>query len=58
MASMCVKIEHTVGSQNQDDCFKNAYLMAMPAETWAATKVKNSKIYAFAHRNLMVNTEN
>ena len=31
-SSMGVKIEHTVGVQNQD-CFQNAYLMVIPAET-------------------------
>ena len=57
LAAMGVKIEHTVGSQNQD-FFQNAYLMVMPAETWATTKVKIVKIYAFVHRNLMVYMEN
>ena len=38
--------------------FQNAYLMVMPAETLATTKVKIAKIYAFVHRNLMINMEN
>ena len=35
LASIVVKIEKTVGSQNQDFFFRfqNAYLMVMPAET-------------------------
>ena len=32
LASMGVKIEHTVGGQNQD-FLQNAYLMVRPAET-------------------------
>ena len=43
LASMSVKIEDTVGIQNQD-CFQNAYLMVMPAETWDTTKIKIAKI--------------
>ena len=55
---MGVKIEHTVDGQNQD-CFQNAYLMVMPAETWATTKEKIvKKIYLFVHRILLVYTEN
>ena len=50
-----VKIEHTVGVQNKD-FFKNAYLMAMAAETLATTKVKIAKIYALVRRNLMIYT--
>ena len=42
LASMGVKIEHTIG-QNQD-FLQNAYLMVMPAETWATPKVKIAKI--------------
>ena len=38
LASMGVKIEHTVGGQDQD--FLKSYLMVMPAKTWATTKVK------------------
>ena len=54
---MGVKIEHTVGGQNQD-FFQNPYLMVMPSETWVTAKVKIAKIYTFAHRNLLVYTEN
>ena len=54
---MGVRIEHTVGGQNQD-FFQNACLMVMPAETWATTKVKSAKIYAFVHENVMVYMEN
>ena len=43
---MGVKIEHTTGSQNQD-FFQNANLMVKPAKTWATTKLKIAKIYAF-----------
>ena len=57
LVSMGVKINHTVGGQNQE-CFQNAYLMVMSVEIWATTKEKIAKIYAFAHRNLMVYTEN
>ena len=57
LASMGVKIEHTVGVQNKD-FFQNAYLMVMSTETLAATKVKISKIYALVRRNLMKYMEN
>ena len=71
LPSIGVKIEHIVGGQNQE-CFfffsflffffflffQNAYLMVMPAETWATTKVNIAKKFAFVHRNLMVYTEN
>ena len=57
LASMGVKIEHTVGVQNKD-FFQNAYLMVMSTETLAATKVKISKIYALVRRNLMIYMEN
>ena len=53
LASMGVKINHTVGSQNQE-IFQNAYLMVMPVETWTTTKEKIMKIYAFVHRNVKV----
>ena len=45
LASMGVKMEHTVGVQSKD-FFQNAYLMVMSAETLATTKVKIAKIYA------------
>ena len=54
---MGVKINHTIGSQNQE-FFQNAYLMVMPVETWTTTKDKIVKIYAFVHQNVMVYTEN
>ena len=57
LASMGVKTEHTVGVQNKD-CFQNAYLIAMSAETLATTKVKTAKIYALVSRNIMIYTEN
>ena len=57
LASMGVRIEHTVGGQNQD-FLQNAFLMVTPAETWVKTKVKVAKSYAFVHRNLMVYMEN
>ena len=53
LASICVKIEHTVGGQNQDLSF-----IVMPAETRASAKVKITKIYALVHRNLIVYTDN
>ena len=47
IASMGVKIEHTVGVQNKDFFFfQNAYLMVMSTETLATTKVRIAKIYA------------
>ena len=51
------EIEYTVGGQNQEVFSQNAYLMDMPAETCATTKVKIVKMYAFVHRNLMVYSE-
>ena len=57
LASMDVKIEHTVGVQNKD-LFQNAYLMVMSTETLATTKVKTAEIYALVRRNLMIYTEN
>lgn len=57
LASMGVKIEHTVGVQNKD-FFQNAYLMVMSTETLATTKVKIAKIYALVRRNIMIYTEN
>ena len=56
LASMCVKIEHTVGVQNKD-FFQNTYLL-MSTETLATTKVKIAKLYALVNRNLMTYTEN
>ena len=58
---MGVKINHTVGGQNQDFylfIYQNAYLMVMPIETWATTKEKIANIYDFVHRNVMVYTDN
>ena len=57
LASMGVKINHTVGGQNQE-FFQNAYLMVMPVETWATTKETIAKNYAFVHRNVIVYMEN
>ena len=57
LASMGVKIEHTVGFQNKD-FFQNVYLMVMSAETLATTKVKIAKIYVLVRQNIMINTEN
>ena len=57
LASMGVKIEHTVGVQNKV-FFQNAYLMVMSTETLAAAKVKIAKIYALVRRNLMIYMEN
>ena len=57
LASMSVKIEHTVGVQNKD-FFQNAYLIIMSTETLATTKVKIAKIYAFVRRNLVIYMEN
>ena len=37
LASMDVKINHTVSGQNQE-IFQNAYLTVMPVETWATSK--------------------
>ena len=51
------KKKHTVDGHNQE-FFQNAYLMVMPVETWATTKDKIVKIYAFVHWNVMVYTEN
>ena len=51
LASMDVKIRHTVGGQKQEFFFfffQNAYLMVMPVETWATTKEKIAKIYALS----------
>ena len=58
LASIGIKIEHIVGVQNQDFFFQNAYLMVMPAEILATTKVKIAKIYAFVRWNLMIYMEN
>ena len=56
---MGVKIEHTVGVQNEEVfVFQNAYLMVMPAETLATTNVKIAKMYALVCPNLMIYTEN
>ena len=52
LASMGVKIEHSVGVQNKDFFFQNAYLMVMSTETLATTKVKIAKMYALVRRNL------
>ena len=57
LASMCVKTEHTNGAQNRN-LFQNAYLMVMPAETWATIKVQIEKSYAFIYHNLLVYTKN
>ena len=46
LASMGVKINHTVGGQNQE-FFQNAYLMVMPDETWATVKEKNGEKLCF-----------
>ena len=48
---MGVNIEHTLGGQNQD-CFQNAYLMVMPAEKLATTKVKNCENLCFCSSKL------
>ena len=58
LASMGIKIEHTVGVQSKDFFFQNAYLMVMSTETWATTNVKFAKIYALVRRNLMIYREN
>ena len=58
LASMGVKIEHTVGFQNKDFFFQNVYLMVMSEETLATTKVKIAKIYVLVRQNIMINTEN
>ena len=55
--NVCKNRTYVVGNQNQD-FVQNAYLMIMPAETWATTKVKNAKHYAVVHRNVLVYTEN
>ena len=54
-----VHIEHTVDGQNRF-FFNISDLIVMPAETWATTKVKIAKLYAFVYRNLLVHvyTEN
>ena len=57
LASMGVKIEHTIGVQNKD-FFQNAYLMVMSTETLATTKVKIAINYALVCQNLMIYTEN
>ena len=57
LASMGVKIEHTVGVRNKD-FFQNAYLIVMSTETLAKTKVKIAKSYTLVRRNLMIYTEN
>ena len=57
LASMGVKIEHTVGVQN-NFFFQNAYLMVMSAETLATVKVNIAQIYALVRRNIMIYTEN
>ena len=41
LASMGVQINHTVGGQNEDFCFQNAYLTVMPVETWTTKQRKN-----------------
>ena len=56
-ASIDVKIEHTVAEQNQDYIFQNAYLMFMPAETWAITKVNIAKQTCFCLSKLVGITE-
>ena len=53
LASMGVKIEHTVGVQNKHFS-PNAYLMVMSAETLVTTKVETAKVYALVSRNLMI----
>ena len=58
LASMGVKIEHTVGVQNKDFFFQNEYLMVMSTETLVTTKVKIAKLYALVRRNLMIYTDN
>ena len=58
LASMGVKVEHTVGVQNKD-FFQNAYLMVISAETLAPQpKSKVAKFYALVCRNLKIYTEN
>ena len=55
LASMGAKINHIVGGQNQE-FFQYEHLLVMSVKTWAISKEKNAKIYAFVHRNLMVNS--
>ena len=57
LASIAVKIEHTVGGHNHDilqQCISDVYV----SQVWASTSVKLAKIYAFVHRNLFACTEN
>ena len=51
LASMGVKIEHTVGVQNKD-LFQNAHLMVMPTKTLVTTKVKIAKKLCFSPSKL------
>ena len=53
LASMTVKIEHTVAGHNHDilqQCIFDVH--------WASTRVKIAKIYVFVHRNVFGYTEN
>ena len=51
LASIYVKIEHTVGVQNKDFFFQNAHLMVTSSGILATTKVKIAKIYALNRLN-------
>ena len=56
LACMAVQIEHTAGGHNHDilqQCISDVYA----SQTWASTRVKFAKIYAFVHRNLFARTE-
>ena len=53
LASMAVKIEHTVAGHNHDILQKCIFDVH-----WASPRVNIAKIYAFVHRNLFAYTEN
>ena len=54
LASMAVKIEHTVGGHNHE-ITNNAYLTFMRAEVWG---LNQGKLPKFVHCNIFANTEN
>ena len=57
LASMAVKIEHTVDGHNHDileDCISDVHA----SQVWGLNQSKTCQIYAFVHRNLFPCMEN
>ena len=57
LASMAVKIEHTVDGHNHDilqQCISDVYV----SQVRGPNQNKTCQIYAFVHRNLLACTEN